>query len=332
MTNTTDRAGTPGTPGPGTPDSADTPYSADTPGTPDSATLTTNVHDTAVIFEGGGMRAAYTAPVVATLLQAGIHADFVAGVSAGASNTVNYVSRDPARARRSFVELVTDPQFGGVRSFLRGAGYFNAHYIYEEVGWPGGSLPLDWDTFEADPAQIRLGAYNATRDEPVWFTKDDMRDIGDVGTMVRASSTLPVLMPPVRRDGEVLVDGALGPGGGIPLHVAEQAGYTKFFVVLTRPRSYVKPPARRALIDLLRRRFPTMPGIARGVAERPARYNAMRGRLSDLERQGRAVVFYPEHLTISNTEIRLDRLRATYHAGWAQAQHELPRWREFLGV
>jgi predicted patatin/cPLA2 family phospholipase len=294
--------------------------------------LTTNVHDTALIFEGGGMRAAYTAPVVATLLEAGIHADFVAGISAGSSNTVNYVSRDPARAKHSFVDLVEDPQFGGIRSFLRGDGYFNAHYIYEQSGYPGCSLPLDWETFRADPAEIRVGSFNATRGRRVWFTKRDMPDIAAVGATVRASSTLPILMPPVVIDGEIYVDGALGDDGGIPLDAAEAAGYERFLVVLTRPRGYVKKPASRGLLRLLRRRFPALPSIVEGVARRPERYNATRARLFELEREGRAQVFVPEHLTIANTETRLDRLESTYRAGWDQAQRELPRWRDFLGV
>lgn len=57
--------------------------------------LHSNVLHTALIFEGGGMRASYTAAVAVALLEAGIHIDWVAGISAGASNTANYISRDP---------------------------------------------------------------------------------------------------------------------------------------------------------------------------------------------------------------------------------------------
>ena len=63
--------------------------------------MTSNVTDTALLFEGGGMRAALTSAVVAELLRQRIHVDFVAGISAGSSNAVNCLSRDPARARRS---------------------------------------------------------------------------------------------------------------------------------------------------------------------------------------------------------------------------------------
>ena len=44
--------------------------------------LTSNVFDTALVFEGGGMRASYTAAVVATLLKERLFFDHVSGISA----------------------------------------------------------------------------------------------------------------------------------------------------------------------------------------------------------------------------------------------------------
>src|SRR5699024_11550207 len=77
---------------------------------------------TALLFEGGGMRASYTSGMVVALLEAGIHAPFVAGISAGASNTANYLSNDGPRARESFTDFAADPNFGNWRTFLRGKG------------------------------------------------------------------------------------------------------------------------------------------------------------------------------------------------------------------
>lgn len=50
-----------------------------------------NIDDVALIFEGGGMRASYTAGVVTTLLERKLSFPKVYGISAGASHTVNYV-------------------------------------------------------------------------------------------------------------------------------------------------------------------------------------------------------------------------------------------------
>lgn len=88
--------------------------------------LRVNVPDVALIFEGGGMRASHSAGAVVTLLERGINFGHVYGISAGSSHTVNYVSRDARRAKASFVDLVRDPHFGGIGSFLAGRGYFNA--------------------------------------------------------------------------------------------------------------------------------------------------------------------------------------------------------------
>ena len=295
-------------------------------------TLTTNVHDTALLFEGGGMRGAYTAAVVATLIEEGIDIDYVAGISAGSSHTCNYVSRDARRARRTFVDMVEDPGFGGMGTFLEGKGYFNAHYIYQEASLPGRAFGFDWETFLEDPADARFGAFNATRGEERWFHKSELTSVEDLLTVVRASSSLPVLMPPVTIDGDVYVDGALGPSGGIPLDVAERDGYQKVFAVLTRPREYRKRPPKPSLQRWFRRHYAESPAVAAGINNRWWHYNRMRERLLEMEAEGRALLFFPEDIRIQNTETHLDRLQAAYDRGLTQARADLPRWRAFLGL
>ncbi len=293
--------------------------------------LTTNVHDTALIFEGGGMRDAYTAPAVVALLESEIFVDYVAGVSAGSSNLCNYASRDIARARKSFVDIATDPRFGGMKSFFRGDGYFNSKFIYQDASLPGDVLPFDWQTFMANPIQIRVGAFNASRGQERWFTKDDITRLEDLLIQVRASSSLPIIMPPSEIDGETYYDGALGPNGGIPLDIALKDGYQKFLVIMTRPREYVKEPQHLPSPAFFRRRFRDYPAVADGIINRWRRYNAGRKKLFELESQGHAMLFFPDNLHIANTERRVDRLAETYEAGEAQVARELPKWKEFLG-
>lgn len=292
--------------------------------------LSSNVTDTALLFEGGGMRASYTSGVVVALLDAGIHLDWVGGVSAGSSNTANYLSRDTDRARRSFTDFASDPKFGDVRTFVRGEGLFNARYIYQEAGLPGQALAFDWDTFAANPAAFRICGFNATTGEPVHWGREDIGDIHDLMIRVQASSTMPVLMPPVTIDGQVYVDGALGPAGGIPLDAARADGYTKFFAVLTRERGYVKPPQGGEWF--FRRHFRRYPAVAEALMRRSERYNATREELFELERQGRAYLFVPEQMPVGNGERNVGKLSASHRTGLAQARRELPALREFLGL
>ncbi|WP_281964824.1 patatin-like phospholipase family protein [Serinicoccus marinus] len=288
------------------------------------------VGDTALVFEGGGMRASYTSGVVVTLLEAGIDLGWVGGISAGASNTCNTLSRDAWRARHSFTDFAADPRFGDWRSFARGRGWFDAEYIYEQTALPHQALPFDFATFAAHPAQRRIGAFDAVSGEQVYWGRDDLATMRDLMVRVRASSTMPVVMPPVTIDGRVYVDGALGPSGGIPLDAARADGFEKFLVVLTQERGYRKTPQRG--LGYLRRHFRRYPAVPEAMALRAERYNAVREELWELEASGSAYLFVPERMPVGNGERDVAKLRASYDAGLAQARRELPAIRDFLGI
>jgi predicted patatin/cPLA2 family phospholipase len=291
---------------------------------------TTPVPEVALIFEGGGMRASYTAAVVTTLLAQGIEFDWVAGVSAGSSNLANYLSRDPERARRSFVEFAADPRFGNVGTFLRGQGLFNAAYIYEQTSAPDQALPFDFETFRANPARRRIGAFECDTGRAVYWTESDVATLPDLMKRVRASSTMPMIMPAVPLDGHVYVDGALGPGGGIALDRALAEGFDRFFVVLTQPRDYTKRPTSAPAV--YRTWFRRYPAVAEALAARHRDYNRTREHLFDLESSGRALLFVPEQMPVGNGTRDVGRLRASFEAGLAQSRREAPRWRDFLGL
>lgn len=285
----------------------------------------------ALMFEGGGMRASYTAAVVVTLLEQGIDFDFVCGLSAGASNAVNYLSRDAARARKSFVELVNEPQFGNWKTFLQGKGLFSAHWIYQEAGLPDGVLPFDMQAFLDNPADLAIQAFDRDGGQTVVWRKADMPALEDVMVRVRASSTLPVVMPPVVIDGRTYYDGGLGRGGGIALQLALDAGYERVFAVLTRPKGYRKAPpstGAKAMANLYARH----PAVRRALLTRSERYNAELDRLEALAAEGRAYIVYADKMAVQNDTTDYPALVRSYEDGRAQARSELPRWREWLGV
>ena len=290
------------------------------------------IDDTALVFEGGGMRNAYTAALVSRLIAEGINFPHISGVSAGSSHLCNFTSRDAIRSHATFVDLVEDPEFGGLKHFRKGHGYFNAEYIYQQICYPDGALPFNMDTFLANPATTRVATFNASRGEERWFSKEEISTLDTLGPIVRASSTLPILMPPVEIDGDTYVDGALGPNGGLPFDQPLREGYRKLLVVLTRPRDFVKDPMPASVGALLRTAYRSFPSVFEGVALRTDRYNAGRRFLFELEERGQAYVFAPDNLWINNTESRRERLEATYRAGLVQAVREMPAIKAFLGL
>ncbi|MCF2572886.1 patatin-like phospholipase family protein [Brevibacterium sp. UCMA 11754] len=296
----------------------------------DHTTGTARISDTALIFEGGGMRASLTSGMVVTLLGTGLDFDWVAGISAGASNAVNYLSGDARRARRSFVDFAADEQFGGLRSFARGQGMFNAEYIYQQAGGPEQALPFDWETFQSSIGDMRIIAFDAESGDEVVWSKKDTPFIEDLMVRVRASSTMPVLMPPVHLDGHVYVDGAMGEDGGIALSQAQREGFEKFVIVLTQERSYRKVPQR--FPAMYRQIFRRYPALGEALLTRWARYNETRERIFALEAEGKAHVFAPERMLVDNGTRDLSRLAAAHRMGLSQSRRELPAIREFVGV
>lgn len=292
--------------------------------------MTTPINGTALVLEGGGMRAAYTSAVVVKLLALGWEFPQVSGISAGSSLTANYISRDPERTRLSFTDFAADPRFGNVGTWLAGRGYFHAEYIYQRTAGPHQALPFDFDTFCASRQALRIGATRTSDGKPEWFTRKDITTLDDLMVRVRASSTMPGFMPPVTIDGVEYVDGAIGDAGGIPIDAAQLDGYDRFFVVCTRTRDYVKSEIKRprAIHKLFRRR----PAVAEAIISRPAKYNATREMLRDLETDGKAYVFYPRVMPVTNKEKDVTKLRQAYALGMAQVNAELPKWRDFLGI
>lgn len=284
----------------------------------DAPTLESNVFGTALLFEGGSMRAAYTSAVATYLLERGVYFDQVYGVSAGSSNLVNYLSRDLWRTSSSFTEFMDDPRAGNVGTLLRGKGAFDAEFIYQQAGQPDGPIPFDFDTFAANPASCCVFAVDRDTGEDLFFTKDDLSTLEDLMVRVRASSTLPMFMPPPEIDGRVCFDGGFGVGGGLPLRKVEADGFERVVVIRTRKRGYRKKDHN----EWAKTYFHNYPQMRDAALTRSDRYNEACDLLDEWERQGRAYVFYCDDLTLSGTERDVNLLKANYQAGYDQIRRD----------
>ncbi|NBG88445.1 patatin-like phospholipase family protein [Isachenkonia alkalipeptolytica] len=288
--------------------------------------IQSNIYDTALIFEGGGMRASYTAGFVNQLLENELYFDYVAGISAGASHSVNYLSRDQERTRKSFVELVKDPNFGGWGSLIKGEGYFRAKYIYEDTPHKNAALPLDFETFMDNPAKMRVGAFDINKGEIVYLKKEEVREMKDLMKMVRASSSMPMFMPITEFKGRNYLDGGIA--GGVALEAAKKDGYKKYFVILTRPKGYRKSPVKFG--PLIKAYYRKYPKVVEALLTRHIRYNQTLDELEAMEKSGKAFLVYPDQMPISNRERNFEKLAKTYELGYRQGKRDVEKWKRFL--
>ena len=292
-------------------------------------TLESNVFDCALVFEGGGYRAAYTCAFANVLLEQGIYFDYVCGLSAGASNSVNYLSRDRRRVREAFMTSGPARSHVGLRSLFRGKGYFDADALYEGA-LRDGTLVFDWETFSANPARLRIQAFERDTGRTVRFGKEDMPDAMHMMDLIRASSTLPGMMKPLEVNGRVLLDGGLGAGAGIPVGMAEDDGMDRFVFVATRPRGYRKQEPGTRDAQMFKAVAKDHPYLRKALLTRWERYNAALDHVEELAAEGRALILYPDEMPVENTTVNPGKLAAAYDAGHAQYLREMPRVREFL--
>lgn len=289
-----------------------------------------NVPDVALIFEGGGMRCAYSAGIVNTLIENGIHFGHVYGLSAGASTSGNYLGGDTVYARASFVDLGKSKETGGWGLWLRHKGYFNYERIYQPGIMPGGAGPSPYKAIIENPAAMTIVAFTRDTGETVEFTKDDFDTADKMMLRIRASSTMPLLMPPPCIDGTYYYDGGLGEGAGIMLPQAQRDGFTRFFVVRTRPKGYRKGP--QSMAGLLKLFFWRRPKVREALFSRQERYNAVCEELEALEEQGSVFQVFAEDSTLTSSTLDYDELERNYQAGYAQAQRQVGEWKRWLGL
>ncbi len=297
-------------------------------GTDGGKAMESTVHDVALVFEGGGMRNSYSAGAVAVMLENGLFFDDVYGLSAGATNAIDYLSRDARRVEASFTVCLDDASFRWWLEPLVFADGFGALRRGDGEARSGCRLPFDFAAFKENPARVTLQALDRDSGETAYFTRDDVSTEGALMACVRASSSYPVVFPPTWIGGRALYDGGIGDGAGIMLPRATVDGLQRYFVVCTRPRGFRRPERPNRLYDAFFWRRPRMRAALDTWARR---YNAELDLLEHLEAEGRAYVFYANGQGVANTERDEAKLRANFMRGKAQAEAELGAWMRFLG-
>ena len=96
-----------------------------------------------MVLEGGATRGVFTSGVLDYLMEKDIYTSHVIGVSAGACNAVDYVSRQPGRTRDCMIPK--DKELGyyyGIRDFVKEKSVMNMDLIFDR--YPKEIYPFDF--------------------------------------------------------------------------------------------------------------------------------------------------------------------------------------------
>ncbi|MGE4292786.1 MAG: patatin family protein [Desulfovibrio sp.] len=285
--------------------------------------------ETILILEGGGLRGVYTTGVLRLFMDQKLFIPNVFGVSMGACNAANYISRQIERNEIVNVEFVNDPRYLSYARLFLGGDLFGMRFIFDEV--PNRLVPFDYDTFLQNPARFWTVTTDCATGRPVYHEKSGW-DRTDTMRLLQAACSLPVLARPVPWDGldgheRLLMDGGIA--DPVPLHKCRELGHTRFVLVLTQPRGYRKRPTRG--LWAVRLRHPRLTGLHKALAVRHERYNALMDEIDALEARGEIFVIRPSSgLGVGRVERNKEILRAVIRRGHADARERLGELARYL--
>jgi predicted patatin/cPLA2 family phospholipase len=187
----------------------------------------------ALVIEGGGNRAAYSAGMAIAIEELGLTEcfDAVYGTSGGALNGAWLLTGEG----RKWLPLWASPEYAAERvvdpkRLLRGGPMVDVetllHHVYVNV------FPMDFEAVLASPVSLHPMATDARTGEAVDL-RPTIHDRRSLQAALRASASLPLLAGrPVRIEGGRYVDGGLV--APVPFRAALEQGATHVLVLRTR--------------------------------------------------------------------------------------------------
>lgn len=278
---------------------------------------------TGLILEGGGLRSLFSAGILDSWMAKDIHFDGIFGVSGGALFGCNFKSHQIGRALRYNIKLKDDPRYMGIRSLLRTGNIVGAEFAYHTV--PMEIDVFDNEAFRNDPAAFYVVTTDIESGLPHYHQIESF-DYEGLEWM-RATGSMPLVSTPVPLQGHLHLDG--GMSDSLPLKAAQDMGYEKNVVILTRPRGYRKKKTK--LTPLFRLFCSKYPKIAEVMDRRADEYNKQLDYLLDQEQQGNTLLIFPDNdLGIGRIELKEDKMRAVHTIGLNKGDELAEKIKEFL--
>ena len=274
-----------------------------------------------LILEGGSFRGVFSAGVMDALLEHDIMVPYCIGVSAGISNGVSYISKQKGRNLEVFKKYRNDKRYISKGNLIKQRSVFGLDFVYDEI--PNQLEKFDWDTYHAYEGKVVVVVTDALTGKPVYLNGMKM---DKKFTMLRATCALPVAFPAIMIKGRPYYDGGLS--DPIPVKKAIQDGCDKHIIVLTRPKGYVKDVNGEAkIIDrVFRHKYPH---ISDALLHRHIGYNETVALCEQLEKEGKAIIFRPEH-PIESFEKDVNVLEKSYQMGFEMVNKRIEDLKKFV--
>ncbi|MDD3339178.1 MAG: patatin family protein [Lachnospiraceae bacterium] len=279
--------------------------------------------DAGLVLEGGATRGVFTAGVLDYLMEKECYLPYVVGVSAGACNAVDYVSRQKGRTRDCMIVKEKEYDYFKLKSVVRNKSLFDMDMIFDR--YPNEIFPFDFDTYAGSAIRTELVVTNC--DTGLAEYLNDKEDKERMMRICRASSSVPLASPIVNIDGQPYLDGGLA--DSIPLIRSLRTGHKKNVVILTRNMGYRKSAPKKSK-SLFVAAYSKYPNLVRTICHRHVMYNKILSYIEKWEEEGKIFVVRPMIRPVSRMEHNPDTLTRFYDHGYEQMEKQYDSMMEYL--
>lgn len=276
-----------------------------------------------MVLEGGAVRGLFTSGALDYLMEQEFYTKYVVGVSAGACNGVDYVSRQIGRTRDCFIPKSKEDRYLRKENVIKGKPVFDMDLVFDK--YPNEIYPFDFETYFSSEMECEMVVTNCMTGKAEYMRAHE--DKVQFMKICRASSSMPMFSEVVEIDGQPYLDGGIG--DPVPLRHAMEKGYKKYMVILTKRRGYRKKNSRMMNLAAYKQ-YKEYPEFVKAMVKRPSRYNKTMDIIDRLEEQGRIFVLRPEIKPVSRMETDQEKLMSLYQHGYWQMKEQYGKLLEYL--
>ncbi|PGD14941.1 patatin-like phospholipase family protein [Bacillus toyonensis] len=281
------------------------------------------LENTGLVLEGGGMRGVYTGGILEYFMEQDLYFPYVIGVSAGACHAASYLSRQRNRNKTVNIDYASHPQYLSYKNLWKKRQLFDMDFIFHEI--PEKHVPFDFETYFNSPERFLVGTTDCETGQSIYFEKEGTND--DALNLLQASSSLPFIAPVVNYRDKQLLDGGIS--DPIPVRKAQEDGFKKSVVILTRNHGYAKKKSKFGWVAA--KAYKKYPNLVNTMLNRYEVYNETLHYIEKEEQAGNLFVIRPEvPLQVDRMEKDTAKLQSLYEQGYEDAKRQFADLQAFL--
>ncbi|MBS6466205.1 MAG: patatin family protein [Clostridium sp.] len=276
-----------------------------------------------LVLEGGALRGLFTAGALDFLMDEHVTFDYIAGVSAGAGNMMNFLSGQRGRTKQIISPGKKDSYYGPAQLIKTGS-FLNLEKMVFEFSYK--TFPYDFKAHHETKVEHEVVVVNCDTAQAEYI--DGSGDDRHTLTAVKASCSVPLLSIPVEMDGHDYMDGSLV--DSIPYKRAFEKGCDKVVIIMTKTGNETPTDYNKYKFLIKAAYGKRYPKFADALLNRADVYQTQKTEMERLTAEGKIMVIRPKMPCISKFETRESKREEFYQHGYQRMQEEYKALRVFM--